>query len=175
MPGKPYSPDDEAYLERSVGVVPLARIARKLGRTDVAIKSKLYRMETPHSTGHGFLTANEAARCYDTSPHHVITLIKRGYLKARQQKSGRRLYLIDPQDAEQVGDLLRDTTFFYRGKEHSRTLLTEENVREIHRLKGKESYSTIARRFGVKKAVIAQVAQGRSWKHLYPRQWYERD
>lgn len=175
MPGKPYSQEEEEYLERAIGVVPLRKIARKLGRTEGAIKSKLWRMEIPHSTGHGFLTANECARLYGSSPRHVITLIEKGYLKAKQQSAGRRLFLIEPAEADKVAHLLKDIRMFQRGKHHSRTVLTEENVREIHRLKGTVSYSRMAEMFGVKKNVIAQVAQGRSWKHLAPRKWYERD
>lgn len=174
MPGKPYSQEDEEYLERSVGVVPMRKIARKLGRTEGAIKSKLWRMEMPHSTSHGYLTANECARAYNSTPKHVRTLIEKGYLKARKQSAGRRMFLIEPSEAEKIAPLLKDIRMFYRGEHHSRTVLTEDKVREIHRLKGKVSYSKIGEMLGVQKGVVAQVAQGRTWKHLAPRKWYER-
>lgn len=176
MGGKWYSSEDEDYLERSVGIVPLRTMARKLGRTPFAVKCKLWRMGIPFSTGHGFLTANETARLYDSSPRHVITLIEKGYLKARQQRDGRRQFLIEPADAEAVAPLLRDMTMFKRGAHHSRTVLTEEKVREIHQLRGSLSYSKIAEHLGVTKAAVAQVAQGRTWKHLQPekREWWER-
>lgn len=52
-------------------------------------------------------------------------------------------------------------------KNHNKRKLSDDNVREIRNLiKKKNSYSTIARRFGVNPTVISQIEKGLSYKYV---------
>lgn len=56
-----------------------------------------------------------------------------------------------------------------RGEEAGRAKLTENEVREIRKMRGEGAvYPVIARRFGVSESTIAAIIRGRSWKHLPP-------
>ena len=53
-----------------------------------------------------------------------------------------------------------------RGESHWRTVLTERDVVEIRRLKGRLLQKEIARRFGVSDVVVSQLYSGKSWGHV---------
>jgi hypothetical protein len=52
------------------------------------------------------------------------------------------------------------------GEGHAWAKLNEAQVREIKKLLGKVSRSTIAERYGVSKGAIQCIANGKSWKHI---------
>ncbi len=53
-----------------------------------------------------------------------------------------------------------------RGENSHKAKLTEETVREIRRLRPVCSLSELARRFGVSKQNISQIAKGMTWRHV---------
>ena len=52
------------------------------------------------------------------------------------------------------------------GENNVRNKLTEENVHEIRRLRGKETQKSMAARLGVCQATITHIATGRNWSWL---------
>lgn len=55
-----------------------------------------------------------------------------------------------------------------RGTQLPQSKITEDNVREILLLKGKESSSSIAYRLGISKTEVCQVWKRRVWSHVIP-------
>jgi hypothetical protein len=53
-----------------------------------------------------------------------------------------------------------------RGQEHYKAKLTEQDVKEIYKLKGIYPQKEIARKFRVSKSAIAHILTGRTWKYL---------
>ncbi|AII27768.1 hypothetical protein B9J07_12890 [Sinorhizobium sp. LM21] len=53
-----------------------------------------------------------------------------------------------------------------RGERHPSAKITEAQVREIRRLKGKEAQTSIAARYGVSRQVVADIHQRRTWAWL---------
>lgn len=52
------------------------------------------------------------------------------------------------------------------GQNNGRSLLTEEDVREIKRAKHEESAVELAKRFSVSKWTIYDILNGRNWSHI---------
>ena len=55
-----------------------------------------------------------------------------------------------------------------RGERHGQAKLTEEDVREILRLKGLEAQRSLARRFGVSQTNVRLIHLGDSWSWIQP-------
>lgn len=55
-----------------------------------------------------------------------------------------------------------------QGERNGHAKLTEDDVREIKRLRGIVTQRELAKRFGVGHANIAQIQRGFSWKHVEP-------
>lgn len=53
-----------------------------------------------------------------------------------------------------------------RGEDSPSAILTENNVRLIRSLRGRERGIVLAQRFGVSPATISAIQVGRIWKHL---------
>ena len=53
-----------------------------------------------------------------------------------------------------------------RGAANGNAKLTEDKVREIKIMLTKSKYSTVAEAFGISKATVAQIATGKTWKHV---------
>ena len=53
-----------------------------------------------------------------------------------------------------------------RGSASAKAKLTEESVRRIRQLSGKESIRAIGRRFGVDPMTIHAVLKGKTWRHV---------
>lgn len=53
-----------------------------------------------------------------------------------------------------------------RGARHPNSVLDEHQAAEIYRLRGTESKSSLALRFGVSKVTIRGIWSGRRWGHL---------
>ena len=75
-------------------------------------------------------------------------------------------YVTRSQNCKHSWDNLPRKTFFYRGEEHPSAKLTEVQAREALSLKGVESSSAVARRFGVGASTIQEIWKGTRWKHL---------
>ena len=170
--GKYWTEAEQDHLETWAGRKTIPLIAEELGRTTRAVRSRLSREGVTAVGMQGQMTTGEVAAEYGTTYAHVKTLIRRKLLKATRRR-GSFDHMIWPEDAEKVSDLLRDTDSLVRGEYNGRTKLTAENVREI--LSSELSNPELARRYGVARATIHQVRAGRTWKHLAPRKWYERD
>lgn len=68
-------------------------------------------------------------------------------------------------DAIEHGDLLKSRA---RGQEHGKSVLDEEQVREIRRLydSGEHSQRDLSNRFDVSKGAIQDVVEWKTWTHL---------
>lgn len=54
----------------------------------------------------------------------------------------------------------------HRGTANGNSKLTEDKVKEIKIMLTKNKYSTVAEAFGISKATVAQIATGKTWKHV---------
>lgn len=79
-----WTPEDDAYLQRHLGRLPLAQIASNLGRTESAIKIRWTRMgmEAP-SKRDGEMVATEVGRRLGMCGKKIIRLIDTGILPGR--------------------------------------------------------------------------------------------
>lgn len=73
--------------------------------------------------------------------------------------------------AENQADIRKHGTGYYhgwRGETHPTAKLNDQQVREIRQRcrQGRASRKALAAEFGVSRASIDQIAQGRTWKHL---------
>lgn len=58
-------------------------------------------------------------------------------------------------------------TFFHKGNSHSRSILTEEQVKEIKlRLLNGESNAQLGREYGVSRHTIGKIKNNKNWKHI---------
>lgn len=56
------------------------------------------------------------------------------------------------------------------GIRNPKAKLTENQMREVRRLKGLLSGAELGRRFGVTRATISKIQLGKTWKHWAPRE-----
>lgn len=69
--------------------------------------------------------------------------------------------------AENVLDRIsRGRSVYVRGQENGKSKLTEQLVREIRRLLGKETGVEIAKRYGLSPCTVADIKHGRTWRHV---------
>ena len=53
-----------------------------------------------------------------------------------------------------------------RGTEQPNSKLTEDDVREIRRLRGEVSQNSLAERFGVSQQQVKQIQLRKAWRHV---------
>jgi len=51
-----------------------------------------------------------------------------------------------------------------RGEKHHNASITEDTVREIYRLRGTDTATKIASRFGVSRDVVGKIHLGKTWR-----------
>lgn len=66
--------------------------------------------------------------------------------------------------AENTADRIRDSTDM-RGEDHPNARLSESDVRTI--LASDQTVSAISRRFGVSRRLVANIKNGRAWRHVW--------
>ena len=84
---RPWSREDEEYLEAQLHRASLTAIARKLRRTPTAVKLKAKRLGL-RKHGEGY-TATSLAQALGVDPHWVLTRIRDGRLRATHRRTER--------------------------------------------------------------------------------------
>ncbi|WP_141135940.1 HNH endonuclease [Antarctobacter heliothermus] len=58
------------------------------------------------------------------------------------------------------------------GNSHPNRSITEKTARQIgERLRDVTSYNRVAEEFGTTPGVVSQIATGRNWRHVFPKDW----
>ena len=84
---RPWSREDEEYLEAQLHRASLKAIARKLRRTPTAVKLKAKRLGL-RKHGEGY-TATSLAQAFGVDPHWVLARIRDGRLRATHRRTER--------------------------------------------------------------------------------------
>lgn len=102
----PWTQEDDDFLLEHAGEMTLKRIGKRLRRSWMACKRRLYDLEAGRARDvSGHLSATQVAEEYNTSLNRVYKLIQRGTLPARKVAGG-HYWRIDPEDCEAVRELL---------------------------------------------------------------------
>lgn len=84
----PWTPEDEAYLERNMHSQSLAKIAQHLGRTKVAVKLKAKRLGVNKMLQEGY-TLSGLCQGLGVDHHKAHQWIENGWIKARKRHTER--------------------------------------------------------------------------------------
>ena len=84
---RPWTNQDEAYLEANYHRVALKTLARKLGRSTTAIRLKAKRLRL-RKHGEGY-TASSLGQAFGVDPHWVLARIRAGRLHATRRQTER--------------------------------------------------------------------------------------
>lgn len=172
--GRLWTEEEQMFLEKWVNLRTMKWIAKKLSRTEQAIKDRLYNTGESAATILGMMTPAEVAREYGTTREHVYTLVKRGVLPARVLKARVPKMMIDPADAERLPKVSWDTLCFKKGEHHHMASVDKATAQKILDSPKHISHSKVAAQYGTSKTVVAGIRQRRTWKHLKPKsQWWE--
>jgi biotin operon repressor len=84
---RPWTPEEEEYLESSYHRISLKTLARKLGRTPTAVRLKAKRLRL-RKHGEGY-SACSLAQALGVDPHWVLARIRSGKLRATHRQTER--------------------------------------------------------------------------------------
>lgn len=113
MPGKRWTPEEDAFLKEKIGKLSIKRMAQKLNRTPIAVRARIYNLGLGRTAeASGLLTVSRLAKSLNVDKSIVDRWVNSKGLKTikRVTSMKQRVNLIDPVEfwkwAEQNKDLI---------------------------------------------------------------------
>ena len=113
MPGKRWTPEEDAFLKEKMGKLSIKRMAQKLNRTPIAVRARIYNLGLGRTAeASGLLTVSRLAKSLNVDKSIVDRWVNSKGLKTikRVTSMKQRVNLIDPVEfwkwAEQNKDLI---------------------------------------------------------------------
>lgn len=94
----PWTKADEDLLRELAGTMKRTAIARKLRRSDAAVKRRLYDLGLKNREGLGYLSCSQAARELSCHPDLLARMVREGRIPARNVRRVNNRYDIDLRD-----------------------------------------------------------------------------
>lgn len=113
MPGKRWTPEEDAFLKEKMGKLSIKRMAQKLNRTPIAVRARIYNLGLGRTAeASGLLTVSRLAKSLNVDKSIVDRWVNSKGLKTIKRVTSlkQRVNLIDPVEfwkwAEQNKDLI---------------------------------------------------------------------
>lgn len=113
MPGKRWTPEEDAFLKEKIGKLSIKRMAQKLNRTPIAVRARIYNLGLGRTAeASGLLTVSRLAKSLNVDKSIVDRWVNSKGLKTIKRVTSlkQRVNLIDPVEfwkwAEQNKDLI---------------------------------------------------------------------
>lgn len=113
MPGKRWTPEEDAFLKEKLGRLSIKRMAQKLNRTPIAVRARIYNLGLGRTAeASGLLTVSRLAKSLNVDKSIVDRWVNSKGLKTIKRVTSlkQRVNLIDPVEfwkwAEQNKDLI---------------------------------------------------------------------
>jgi hypothetical protein len=175
--GKYWTEEELEFLEKNAGKLTVDKLAKRLGRTKLAVQSKIAREAGNIQGMNGYMSLSEVAKEYGVSRGRLVTLVNQGVLPARKfgKVIGGVRYMVDPTYLPPIEHKLRLKKEPARGALSGRAKLTDADVLSIRkRYRNGDMISVMAKEHGTSWNVIKNAAVGRTWKHLNEKNWWEK-